>query len=150
MSTLEQKLTELLEAPVAALGFELIGLEFIRARNAILRVYIDSENGITVDDCAEVSHQVSAVLDVEDPISSAYSLEISSPGIDRPLFKLEHYTRYLGAEVVITLRIAVKNRRKWRGIIESVNDKMITLTVDGQEEIFAFANIQKANIVPQF
>ncbi|MCW7761842.1 ribosome maturation factor RimP [Photorhabdus luminescens] len=150
MSTLEQKLTAMISAPVEALGFELVGLEFIRARVSTLRIYIDSENGITVDDCADVSHQVSAVLDVEDPISVLYNLEISSPGLERPLFTAEHYQRFIGEEVSLVLRIAMQNRRKWLGIIKTVNGEMITVTVDGKDEVFALSNIQKANLVPHF
>ncbi len=96
MSTLEQKLTEMITAPVEALGYELVGIEFIRGRTSTLRIYIDSEDGINVDDCADVSHQVSAVLDVEDPISVAYNLEVSSPGLDRPMFTADHYARFQG------------------------------------------------------
>ncbi|PHM29649.1 ribosome maturation factor RimP [Xenorhabdus budapestensis] len=150
MSTLEQKLTAMISAPVEALGFELVGLEFIRARVSTLRVYIDSEEGITVDDCADVSHQVSAVLDVEDPISGLYNLEISSPGLDRPLFKAEHYQSFMGEEVSLMLRMAMQNRRKWRGIIKAVDGEIITVTVDGKDEVFALSNIQKANLVPHF
>ncbi|EYU16449.1 MULTISPECIES: ribosome maturation factor RimP [Photorhabdus] len=150
MSTLEQKLTAMISAPVEALGFELVGLEFIRARVSTLRIYIDSENGITVDDCADVSHQVSAVLDVEDPISVLYNLEISSPGLERPLFTVEHYQRFIGEEVSLVLRIAMQNRRKWLGIIKTVDGEMITVTVDGKDEVFALSNIQKANLVPHF
>ncbi|NHB92181.1 ribosome maturation factor RimP [Photorhabdus cinerea] len=150
LSTLEQKLTAMISAPVEALGFELVGLEFIRARVSTLRIYIDSENGITVDDCADVSHQVSAVLDVEDPISALYNLEISSPGLERPLFTAEHYQRFIGEEVSLVLRIAMQNRRKWLGIIKTVDGEMITVTVDGKDEVFALSNIQKANLVPHF
>ncbi|MBS9428180.1 ribosome maturation factor RimP [Photorhabdus luminescens] len=150
LSTLEQKLTAMISAPVEALGFELVGLEFIRARVSTLRIYIDSENGITVDDCADVSHQVSAVLDVEDPISVLYNLEISSPGLERPLFTVEHYQRFIGEEVSLVLRIAMQNRRKWLGIIKTVDGEMITVTVDGKDEVFALSNIQKANLVPHF
>ncbi|MBD2779016.1 ribosome maturation factor RimP [Xenorhabdus szentirmaii] len=150
MSTLEQKLTEMISAPVEALGFELVGLEFIRARVSTLRVYIDSEEGITVDNCADVSHQVSAVLDVEDPISVLYNLEISSPGLDRPMFKAEHYQRFMGETVSLVLRMAMQNRRKWQGIIKAVDGEMITVTVDGKDEVFALSNIQKANLVPHF
>jgi len=150
LSTLEQKLTEMLSAPVEALGFELVGIEFIRARQSTLRIYIDSENGINVDDCADVSHQVSAVLDVEEPITVAYNLEVSSPGLDRPMFTAEHYTRFLGEEVSLVLRMAVQNRRKWQGIIKSVDGEMITVTVEGKDEVFALSNIQKANLVPHF
>ncbi|MCC8379464.1 MULTISPECIES: ribosome maturation factor RimP [Xenorhabdus] len=150
MSTLEQKLTAMISAPVEALGYELVGLEFIRARVSTLRVYIDSEEGITVDDCADVSHQVSAVLDVEDPIPGLYNLEISSPGLERPLFKAEHYQRFMGEEISLMLRMAMQNRRKWQGIIKAVDGEMITVTVDGKDEVFALSNIQKANLVPHF
>ncbi|HGJ5864989.1 MAG TPA: ribosome maturation factor RimP [Arsenophonus nasoniae] len=150
MSTLEQKLTSMISVPVEALGFEFVGLEFIRARVSTLRVYIDNENGVTVDDCADVSHQVSAVLDVEDPILVLYNLEISSPGLERPLFTVAHYQRFIGKEVNLILRIAMQNRRKWQGIIKAVNDEMITVTVDGKDEVFALKNIQKANLVPHF
>lgn len=150
LATLEQKLTELISAPVEALGFELVGIEFIRGRQSTLRIYIDSENGITVDDCADVSHQVSAVLDVEDPITTAYNLEVSSPGMERPLFTAAHYERFLGEEVSLTLRMGMQNRRRWVGKIKSVEGEMITLNVEGKDEVFALSNIQKANLVPQF
>lgn len=150
MSNLEQQLTSIIQEPVQALGFELVGIEFIRSRFPVLRIYIDGENGITVDDCADVSRQVSAVLDVEEPITTAYNLEVSSPGLDRPLFTMEHYQRFMGEEVTIALRIAMFNRRKWQGIIKAVDGEMITLSVDGKDEVFAFSNIQKANIVPKF
>ncbi|MEW7002287.1 ribosome maturation factor RimP [Serratia ureilytica] len=149
MSTLEQQLTEMLSAPVEALGFELVGIEFIRARQSTLRIYIDSDNGINVDDCADVSHQVSAVLDVEDQSRSLTTWK-SPLGLDRPMFTAEHYTRYLGEEVSLVLRMAVQNRRKWQGIIKSVEGEMITVTVEGKDEVFALSNIQKANLVPHF
>lgn len=150
MSTLEQKLTAMISAPVEALGYELVGVEFIRGRQSTLRIYIDSEEGITVDDCADVSHQVSAVLDVEDPITVAYNLEVSSPGLERPLFTADHYTRFIGEEVALVLQMAVQNRRKWTGIIKSVEGEMITVTVEGKDDVFALSNIQKANLVPHF
>ena len=150
MSTLEQKLTEMISAPVQALGYELVGIEFIRGRQSTLRIYIDSEKGITVEDCADVSHQVSAVLDVEDPISVAYSLEVSSPGLDRPLFTAAQFTQFIGEEVSLVLRIAMQNRRKWQGIIKTVDGEMITVTVEEKDEVFALSNIQKANLVPHF
>ena len=150
LSTLEQKLTELISAPVEALGYELVGIEFVRGRTSTLRIYIDSEDGINVDDCADVSHQVSAVMDVEDPITVPYHLEVSSPGLDRPLFTAEHYARFTGDEVSLVLRMAVQNRRKWQGIIKSVEGEMITVNVEGNDEVFALSNIQKANLVPHF
>ncbi len=151
MTGLERQLTEMLESPVAASGYELVGLEFVRAgQHSTLRIYIDHENGITVDDCAEVSRQVSAVMDVEDPITVAYNLEVSSPGLERPLFKAAHYDQFIGHEVSIVLKMAVANRRKWKGIIHSVEGETVTVTVDGQEESFAISNISKANLIPKF
>jgi ribosome maturation factor RimP len=151
LATLEQRLTELLDAPTVALGYELWGIEFIRAgKHSTLRVYIDHANGISVDDCAAVSHQVSALLDVEDPITTEYYLEVSSPGMDRPLLKPEHFARYIGQVATVTLRMAVNNRRKYKGTIKQVEREMITLTIDGKDEILAFANIQQANLIPNF
>lgn len=151
MTGLERQLTEMLEAPVDALGYELVGLEFVRAgAHSTLRLYIDHENGITVDDCADVSRQVSAVLDVEDPISVVYNLEVSSPGLERPLFKAAHYEQFIGHEVSIVLKMAMNNRRKWKGVIDSIEGETVTVSVDGQPEHFALSNIAKANLIPKF
>ncbi len=151
MTGLERQLTELLEAPVEALGYELVGLEFLRAGEfSTLRLFIDQEGGITVEDCAEVSRQVAAVMDVEDPITVAYNLEVSSPGLERPLFKAAHYERFIGQEVSVVLKMAMDNRRKWKGIIARVEGETVTLTVDGNDESFALSNISKANLVPSF
>lgn len=151
MTGLEKQLTELLEAPVVASGYELVGLEFIRAgAHSTLRIFIDHENGITVDDCAEVSRQVSAVMDVENPITVAYNLEVSSPGLERPLFKPEHYQQFIGEDVNLVLKMATNNRRKWKGVISAVDGEIITITADGQEEQFALSNISKANLIPKF
>jgi len=151
LTGLEKQLTEMLTSPVTALGYELVGIEFIRAgAHSTLRVYIDHENGITVDDCADVSRQVSSVLDVEDPISVAYSLEISSPGLERPLFTAVQYEQFVGRTVNIVLKMAMDNRRKWKGIIRQVNGEIITLDVDGIFQEFALSNISKANLVAEF
>ncbi len=151
MTALEMQLTELLESPVVALGYELVGLEFIRAgEHSTLRIFIDHENGINVDGCAEVSRQVSAVMDVEDPITVAYNLEVSSPGLERPLFKPAHYAQFVGHEVSLVLKMAMGNRRKWKGIIEGIDGELVTINVDGQDETFALSNVAKANLVPKF
>ena len=151
MATLEQRLDQMLEGPIQALGFELWGIEFVRAgKHSTLRVYIEHPDGITVENCAEVSHQVSSILDVEDPLSTEYNLEVSSPGLDRLLFKPEQYEKYLGEQVSLTLRMAVNNRRKYKGVISRVEGEMLILNVDGSEETVAFANIQQANLVPNF
>ena len=151
MATLEQKLQELLQGSVEDLGCELWGIECQRVgRYLTVRLFIDKEGGVTVEDCADVSRQVSAVLDVEDPIADKYNLEVSSPGLDRPLFTLAQYTRYVGQEIVVHLRIPVADRRKWQGELAKIENDMITLIVDKQEQILAFGNIQKANVVAKF
>ncbi|CAM3795789.1 ribosome maturation factor RimP [Avibacterium endocarditidis] len=151
MATLEEKLSDLLKGSIEDLGCELWGIECQRVgRFLTVRLYIDKEGGVSIDDCADVSRQVSAILDVEDPISDKYNLEVSSPGVDRPLFTLEQYQRYIGEEIVVHLRIPVLERRKWQGKLEKVENDMITLIVDGQPQVLVYGNIQKANVVPQF
>lgn len=151
MSQLENKLTEMLEPAVEATGFELIGVEFVRAgKHSTLRIYIDHENGIDVDDCAEVSHQVSAILDVEDPISTEYNLEVSSPGMERPLFKPAHYTPFINEVVSVKTRMPQQGRRNFKGKLVSSNEAEIKVEVDKETFTIAHANIASANLVPNF
>lgn len=151
MSQLEQKLTEMLTPAVEALGFEMVGVEFVRAgKHSTLRVYIDHPDGITVDNCADVSHQASAILDVEDPISTEYNLEISSPGMDRPLFKEAHYQAAVGEVVQVRLRVPMDNRRNFKGPLLACDDGTISVDIDGQTFVLAIANIEKGNLVPSF
>lgn len=141
----------MLRPAVEETGKELLGLEFIAAgNNSVLRLYIDHENGIDVDDCAEVSRQVSAILDVEDPISSEYNLEVSSPGVDRPLFTLEHYQAVLGETVQVKLSIPLNGRRKFKGILESIENDTLHVVVDGEAYPLVVGNIDKANLVAKF
>ena len=151
MATLEQNLQEMLQGAVEDLGCELWGIECQRAgRFMTVRLFIDKEGGVTVDDCADVSRQVSAILDVEDPIADKYNLEVSSPGLDRPLFTLSQFERYIGQDIAVHLRIPVMERRKWQGKLERIEKDMVTLIVDGQEQVLVFGNIQKANVVAKF
>ncbi|OOF80971.1 ribosome maturation factor RimP [Rodentibacter ratti] len=151
MATLEQNLQEILQGSIEDLGCELWGIECQRSgRFMTVRVFIDKEGGVTIDDCADVSRQVSAILDVEDPIADKYNLEVSSPGLDRPLFTLAQYNRYVGEEILIHLRIPMMERRKWQGKLERIENDMLTLKVDNQEQTFVFGNIQKANVVAKF
>ncbi|GJH42636.1 ribosome maturation factor RimP [Pasteurella canis] len=151
MASLEQKLQELLQESVEDLGCEFWGIECQRSGKYLtVRLYIDKEGGVTVEDCADVSRQVSALLDVEDPISDKYNLEVSSPGLDRALFTLEQYQRYIGEDIAVHLRIPVLERRKWQGKLEKIENDMLTIIVDGQEQVLVFGNIQKANIIPKF
>ena len=141
----------MLEPAVEALGFELLGLEFVQAgRHSTLRVYIDHENGITVDNCADVSRQVSAILDVEDPITNEYDLEVSSPGVDRPLFKAAHYEQAQGEELRVRTKLPQDGRRNFKGDLVAVSGDMITLQIDGQDHMIMLSNIERANIIAKF
>ncbi|WP_210204940.1 ribosome maturation factor RimP [Pleionea mediterranea] len=146
-----EELNGLIEPAVEAVGFEFVGLEYVaEGRHSVLRVFIDHEQGINVDDCATVSRQVSAILDVEDPISGHYNLEVSSPGMDRPLFKLEHFQRFEGEEIKLRSHAPVDGRRNFRGVLLSVEGEQVLMNVDGQVFTIAFDNVDKANIVPNF
>jgi len=133
---------------VEALGFELWGLENLtQGKHSLLRVYIESENGVQVDDCARVSEQVGAVLDVEEPISGEYVLEVSSPGVDRRLFRLEQYPAYVGEEMEVRLRSPFEGRRKFKGILRGVEgDDVVVLLVDDHEYLLPYGNIDRAQL----
>lgn len=135
---------------VEALGFELWGVEYLsQGRHTLLRIYIESPDGITVDDCAAVSEQVSAVLDVEDPISGEYTLEVSSPGMDRLLFRLEQYPAYVGEVVDLRLRTAFEGRRKYKGILKGIEGEDVVLHVDDHEYLLPHDAIDKARVEPR-
>lgn len=141
-------LTEMLEPVVTALGYELLGIEHIKqGRHSLLRLYIDSENGINIDDCARVSEQVTGVLDVKDPIKGAYNLEVSSPGFDRPLFTLDQFRRFLGHQAKIILREKVANRRRFSGEIIAVGDDDVEIATDGVHHLILADNIERAHLV---
>ncbi|TYK64913.1 ribosome maturation factor RimP [Colwellia echini] len=151
MAKFEQKLTELLRPAVEETGKSLLGIEYLSAgNNSVLRLFIDHENGINVDDCAEVSRQVGALLDVEDPISSEYSLEVSSPGVDRPLFELAHYQEVIGETVNLKLSMPLNGRRKFKGPLVAIENDTLIVEVDGIDYELAFSNIVKANLVAKF
>ncbi|ABK47263.1 MULTISPECIES: ribosome maturation factor RimP [Shewanella] len=151
MATLESRLADMLKVPVEALGFQLWGIEYVQAgKHSILRVFIDGENGINIEDCANVSRQVSAVLDVEDPISTEYTLEVSSPGVDRPLFTAEQYAAYVGEDVKLQLTMPVAGSRNLKGAITQVDGQMLSLNVNGKELVVALDNIRKGNIIAKF
>ncbi|MEE4245616.1 MAG: ribosome maturation factor RimP [Kangiellaceae bacterium] len=145
------ELNRLVEPAVEAAGFEFVGLEYVvEGRHSVLRVFIDSEEGINVDDCAAASRQISSVLDVEDPITGQYNLEVSSPGMDRPLFKLQHFEQFVGEEVKLRAHAPVDGRRNFRGILQSVDGNELILLVDGNTYRVSHDNVDKANLVPNF
>lgn len=149
---LKERLTDLLEPVVADLGYELLLLEFNAHKgSATLRLYIDSPEGVDVDDCAAVSREVAATLDVEDPIKQAYQLEVSSPGLDRPLVKPEHYRGFIGEQVRVELLVPqAGNRRKFRGTLLAADERDITLQQPDGPVTLALADIERARLVPDF
>ena len=144
------ELRELIEPAVTALGFELVGVEFIHGKSGLLRVYIDHPEGISVDDCQAVSHQVSGVLDVEDPIRGQYTLEVSSPGLDRPLFRERDFERFAGNQVDIRLLAPVNGRRKFKGVLGGLRDGQVVLQMDDEELVVALDEIDRARLVPDY
>ena len=151
-AVIRDKLIGLLEPLVEQLGYELVDIEWVAApRSGLLRIYIDQPAAhgghIGVEDCEKVSREVSALLDVEDPISGAYHLEVSSPGFDRVLRKPAHFARFCGARVWVELKVARDGRRRYTGELVEVNDSGCILNVDEQRVTIGFAEIGKARLV---
>jgi ribosome maturation factor RimP len=141
------QIQQLIQPVIEAMGYELFGIEYAaHGVNGLLRIYIERPDGITLDDCAKVSEQISAILDVEEPIAGKYTLEVSSPGIERPLFTLAHFQRYVGHHVHIRTFAPIDNQRNFSGVIESVNENNIVLTVEGKVLSLPFESITKANL----
>lgn len=146
---METKIEQYIKPSIEDLGYELWGCQYIpQGRHALLRVYIDKENGIGIEDCERVSHCVSAILDVEDPIKAEYRLEISSPGIPRPLFYVWQYMRYIGESVEIRLLKPLQGQRKFVGMIEAVSDDVLVMKIGESSQEFFFSNITKAWLHP--
>ncbi len=147
MAKIDQ-LSELLRPAAEALGYEFLGLEYVsQGTHSVLRLYIDHENGINVDDCAKVSHQASGLLEIEDPIASQYTLEVSSPGVDRPLFSLEHFKKVVGETINIRCHMGVNGRRKFKGKLLEIDAQTLVIEVDNQTFEVDFQDIDKANLV---
>ncbi|WP_085297025.1 ribosome maturation factor RimP [Cognaticolwellia mytili] len=148
MAKFEHKLTAMLRPAVEETGKELLGVEFISAGNhSVLRIFIDHENGIDVDDCAEVSRQVGAILDVEDPISSEYNLEVSSPGLDRPLFEKSQYEAVIDETIEVKISMPLNGRRKFKGKLVAIENDSLIVMVDNEEYELVISNIDKAHLV---
>jgi ribosome maturation factor RimP len=137
---------------VGSLGYELWGIELLPRQKSgqLLRIYIEAEVGVDVSACEAVSRQMSAVLDVEDPIHGEYTLEVSSPGMDRPLFTEVQFSRYVGDEVRVKLHAGVPGRKNYRGKLQAVEGGQVQLVVDGQTETLALEQIDTARVVPNF
>jgi len=145
----------MLEPGVAAMGFELVDVELVgRGAQTTLRVYIDSPRGINVDDCADVSRQLSAILDVEDPLPQRYMLEVSSPGLDRPLVKPADYRRFVGEDVKLKLKQGIEGRRNFVGrLVEATEDRIVFAPGDKKGEAPTMTvmldDIERARLVPK-
>ena len=150
MRKIDPVLHERLDALVSSMGYELVGGELLPVDGrTVFRIFIDTEKGVTVDDCSKVSHQVSAMLDVEAPLQGRYNLEVSSPGIDRPLFELKHFQRFVGSKVKIRLYAAINQRRQFKGVLHRVDGENIHVLVDELEKevVLPFSAIEKANLI---
>jgi len=138
----------LVQVPIESLGYMLVGVEYIKnGRDTVLRIYIDAEQGISIEDCERVSHQVNGILEVEDPISTAYSLEVSSPGFDRPLFKQKDFEQFVGAEAKISMKLPIQGRRNFKGQLHGFSDGNILIEVDGELYDLPLTKLAKARIV---
>ena len=149
MSKKTEQITELLAPALQVMGCELWGCDWLsQGPHSLLRVFIEKPNGVTADDCAEASRQISAILDVEDCIPGAYHLEVSSPGLIRPLFRIDQYEKYIGKKIKFSLRAAQfgNARRQYSGMLDKVADPNIAVTVDGISMNFDFGNIEKASV----
>ena len=143
------ELIELLEPTIERLGYELSDLEVkLGGKHGVLRLFIDQPAGIGLDDCEKVSLAVSALLDVEDPLPGHYDLEVSSPGLDRKLTKIEHFQRFEGETVKVQMRFPIEGRRRFRGTLVSSDDENIVVEVDGVSHTLPVATIDTARLVP--
>jgi ribosome maturation factor RimP len=145
----KERLIELLEPPLAALGFELADLDAHLGRRGLLRIFIDREGGVTIDDCGRVSEQLGAWLDVEDPLPGSYVLEVSSPGFDRRLRTVAHFARFVGEQVKVELRDARDGRRRLTGQLKGTEGEEVLIEVDGEVWRVALNNIAVARLAPQ-
>ena len=145
--TLRERLIALIEPVLVRLGYELVELEYAAGRSqAVVRIFIDQPAGIMVEDCERVSREVAALLDVDDPIPTAYTLEVSSPGFDRVLRTAAHFERFVGSRVFVELKVPRAGRRRYTGTLQAVNAAGIELEVDKRKVEIPFDEIGKARL----
>ena len=150
MSSRETRICDLLEPSVAALGYEFVGVELEPFDgHSVLRVFIDRDAGITVGDCERASRQIGAVLDVEDPIPESYVLEVSSPGIDRPLFSEDHFVRFAGHTVRLRTTEPMDGRRQWTGRLVACHEGNVVVREGDEDRTIPLDLVGKANLVPE-
>jgi ribosome maturation factor RimP len=148
----EEELNALLAPLLRDLGLELVGIEFSPGRGgSLLRVYVDVEGRpVTIDDCERASREISALLDVNDPVAGRYTLEVSSPGLDRPLFTPEQFARFVGEAVKINVNLPIEGRRRFHGTIRGIEGDRITIEQDGEPVTIVHANVAKARLAPDY
>jgi ribosome maturation factor RimP len=151
------QIADLLAPTVQALGLELMGVEYLPAPgSATLRLYIDvieaerETRTVNIDDCEAVSREVSAQMDVEDPISGNYTLEVSSPGVDRPLFTAAQFARFAGESAKVVLKLPQDGRRRFQGAIVRVDGDQLVFDVDGETVVVDHGNVEKARLMPDW
>ena len=150
MSSRERRICDLLEPSVTGFGYELVGVELEGSgEGSILRVFIDRDAGITVGDCEKASRQIGAVLDVEDPIPESYVLEVSSPGLDRPLLTADHFVRFAGHPVRLRTTEPMDGRRGWKGRLVGCREGNVVVREGDEERIIPLGLVGKANLVPE-
>jgi ribosome maturation factor RimP len=147
-----QQLTSLIAPVVEALGLECLGVEYGQhSSSSLLRIYIDvADRHVTVEDCESVSREVSALMDLNDPISGHYTLEVSSPGFDRPLFTPAHFARFVGESTKLTVTLPIGGRKRFQGPIQRVEGETIVVSQDGVDVAIVHENIEKARLVPNY
>lgn len=151
MNTREQDIEELINPAIEALGCELWGIEFMsQGRHSKLRIFIERPEGVGIDDCERVSREVSDLLDVDDVVPQAYTLEVSSPGMDRILFRPDHYSRNVGATVDVRLHFPFEGSKRIVGVLAGIDDDQVIVQVGEDEFVLPLENIQRARLVPQF
>ena len=152
MAVADSRIRQLLQPVVEALGCELWGVDLqTGAKTKLLRIYIDKDNDLVgIEDCERVSRQASSILDVEDAINGEYILEVSSPGMDRPLYEIGQYKKYVGEDISLRLRFPYEGRRNFKGRLTGVDGDEIILVVTDHEYLFPVEGIEKANVVPRF
>ena len=151
MNKIVELVTEIAKPIVEAQGCELWDVEYVSEGGQwFLRIYIDKADGVSIEDCEAVSREVSAQLDVADPISGNYTLEVSSPGLDRPLFTPAHFARFLGEQAKVSLKLPQDGRRRLQGRILRAEAGTVVFALDGAEFAVAADNIDKARLVPDW
>ncbi len=149
-----EKLEEIIKPAVETAGYDFVGIEYhANSVNSLLRVFVDKDGGVNLDGCIAVNEQVSAVMDINDPLTGKYTLEISSPGLDRPLFSLDDFSKFIGSKVKLRLSRPIERRRNFKGYIKAVdlNSSIISLEMDDEEKVeISYEQVEVARLIPVF